>query len=204
MLIMDDFVFRQLASSEMDIKYKKMIAELIYETDPYIYPAMFGDKKNALNIIPELLDSGDEMFKYENLFVAEKETDLCGIILWYKGSLKWNEDVFRSTCKKLNARISKYFDKVKKEYISHYEKVDENVISIINVSVLKEKQNQGIGTELLESFIKEHVNEKMELCVLDDNDIAKRVYEKMGFKYIEKYNGFFVKQTTIICERMRR
>lgn len=45
-------------SSISESNYKE-IADLIYETDPYIYPAMFLNRSNATVMIPELIRYND-------------------------------------------------------------------------------------------------------------------------------------------------
>ena len=60
-----------------------------------------------------------------------------------------------------------------------------NEILIDAIGVLEEYRNQGIGTKLLE-FIKEYaVNNgytNIRLTVTEENEKARRLYEKVGFK----------------------
>lgn len=196
--------FKQLEYGT-DIKdYGTDIAELIYDTDLYIYPAWFETKENAKRIISELLKCDDEMFSCSNLFVALVEEKVIAIILWHKGSLLWNDLGFKEVVSKLKIPISKRFEEVKERYISTYSNVDQDIVSIINFCVKKEYRNQGVGQKILEEFLKVHGNEKVELCVLEENEAAVKLYEKNGFRCVEKYNGFSVDNINLPCLLMCR
>lgn len=67
--------FQQLAdNSYSKIEDYEKLAELIYETDPYIYPAMFQNKEDAIKILAATIKRGDDnLFKKENIFVAKKK-----------------------------------------------------------------------------------------------------------------------------------
>jgi ribosomal protein S18 acetylase RimI-like enzyme len=65
-------------------------------------------------------------------------------------------------------------------------KVNRNRHSIrIAMGVLKDKQRQGIGSQLLEAFVEWSVSNKfgrIELSVMEHNITAKLLYERFGFK----------------------
>lgn len=63
------------------------------------------------------------------------------------------------------------------------------VMVIDNVKVKKKHRNKGVGTSLLREAINVAINkhvDAIELVVNRDNTIAKRLYEKVGFRKTNK------------------
>ena len=190
---------------DVDDDMLENIAGLIYDTDPYIYPAMFGTRENALELIPELIKNGDSMFSLEHLFVAEYEEDIAGIILWIKGKLAWSKELFKEIAWDCGIVPSPHLDLVTEQYLNSYNTVeDEQMISLINVCVTEEVRNIGIGTQMMEQFLKNHRNEPMNLCVLEENPEALRLYQKSGFKEVSRYPGFSVDNRELVCIGMKK
>jgi len=181
-------------------------AQLIYQTDEYIYPCIIESEADAVRVLAGLLrEGGDAMFSQENLFAAYFEGKLAGIILWKKGALiNWNDAALKVKAKELGIKLSPYFEKVKASYFAAYENRPENEISIINVCVDATLHGKGIGTAMLKSFIAEHQSEDMELYVLADNAAAIRIYEKAGFKAAETIQGFSKDDRDLPCLVMKR
>ena len=171
------------------------IAELIYHTDPYIYPAMFGEDsglKNAKVILPDLISSGvDEMFKKSNLFVSIFDKEVVGVILWCENGLKWNSSrlIELATQKGVELNQDNYLKASKEYFDSNYQDSD-NGICIINCCIKEKWRGLGYATNLLKSFIKEHDDECINLCVLEENQNAVKLYKKLGFIVIGESNGF--------------
>jgi ribosomal protein S18 acetylase RimI-like enzyme len=69
---------------------------------------------------------------------------------------------------------------------------DEKQIRLLDIAVLPEFQNRGIGTYLLQRLIDEASREKKALrhMVFVLNDNAYRFYERLGFKTIEDLGGY--------------
>lgn len=197
---------RQLEADDyLDEEQLEQIAGLIYDTDEYIYPAMFESREDALELIPELMQNGDAMFCQENLYIAEYEDEIAGILLWKKGPLHWSQELFEQTAEERNIPVSPYLNMVTKRYINSYAgKEREDIISIINLCVSEEARGMGIGKKLMETFLRQHRGEKMELCVLEENKCAVQLYKKMGFKEMSKYQGFSVDEQNIVCIGMKR
>lgn len=67
--------------------------------------------------------------------------------------------------------------------------------AVIGMGVLKEWRNSGVGTILLSETINWAKNnsflEKVYLEVYEENQIAIRIYEKIGFQLIGKQTAFF-------------
>ena len=185
---------------------KRKIAGLIYETDPYIYPAMFLERTYAETAIPKLIDSNDPMFCKNNLYCAFCDDRIIALILWKRGPLEWDVSAFRTCLETLDIPISPYLKLTEKAYFEHYRNVSEETISILNVVVDPAFQNCGIGGELLQHFLHTYENstEVFELFVLADNLNAIRVYKKNGFRITEKLNGFSIDNRDLPCFEMQR
>ena len=56
------------------------IAGLIYDTDSFIYPAAFGSRFKAKQILPKLMNENC-LFNHNNIRVAFKDGKICGIAL---------------------------------------------------------------------------------------------------------------------------
>lgn len=196
---------RQLCNEgEIDNNMLKDIAGLIYDTDPYIYPAMFESRDNAIKIIPELIRKEDKMFQMDNLYIAEYQNKVIGIVLWNKGKLEWSKEMFIETVKDLRLPVSKYLDMVTEGYINSYADIDDKIISIVNFCISEEIRGVGAGKQMMESFIREHEDEILELCVLEENPAAVRLYQKYGFEETERYQGFSVDHRELVCIGMKK
>ena len=187
------------------------ISNLIYETDRYIYPALFygesDPRNNALHILPHILKLGtDSMFNKERLFVGLEEYKIVGLILWIKGTLYWDADNFMLIASKLGIDLLKSnVYAVKDSYIEERYTIGNNShISIINVAVHPEYRGQGVGHHLLKEFIEEHKEETMELCVLADNAPAISLYQNCGFKIASQTSGFSLGDDKPMCLDMIR
>lgn len=190
------------------------IAELIFETDPYIYHVMFGDGSEGVQcakaLLPLVIESNqDSMFSKDNLFVIKKGEQVAGLILWHKGKLCWNTDALIEIADQNGIKIVKEnIEIIRKEYVEDcYKKNDlleSNMLSLINVCVDKSMRGQGIGSLLLSSFINKHSNERMELTVLADNSPAIRLYKNNGFETILEQEGFALITPKPICLTMLR
>lgn len=188
----DEIIFRQLSSSEaISDNNSRIISDLVYQTDEYIYPYLFGSIDNARQIISECLKSGrDPMFNTRNLYVAEQEGAVIGIVLWIKGPLRWTSTILRSYFTDLSLQAPSSIEAVCEGYFSSYSDADPDRISIINVCVAEPFRSQHVGSRMMASFIESHQEILMELYVLEENKRAIRMYEHSGFVYLETVNGF--------------
>lgn len=192
-------------SSRLSKENQSALSRLIYNTDQYIYPAMFGDMKNAELLIPLLFQRNDSMFRLSNCFVAFLKNEIIGLILWTRGSLCWSPQLLRELAQRNLLTISPFLEKVANEYIDIYEEKDqEDHVSLINVSVLKHYSGLGVGTSMLKSFLHTVHACAYSLCVLQDNTIAVKLYQTLGFSVVEEYNGFSIDDRPLPAFRMER
>ncbi|KZE69118.1 hypothetical protein AWM68_02300 [Fictibacillus phosphorivorans] len=76
------------------------------------------------------------------------------------------------------------------EYVSSASTVCENSLSamISAVCTLKSQKNKRYATKCLENLIYDLQKEGKTLCLFYDNAEAGRIYKRLGFKDIEKWN----------------
>jgi ribosomal protein S18 acetylase RimI-like enzyme len=69
---------------------------------------------------------------------------------------------------------------------------DDKQIRLLDIALLTEFQNRGVGTYLLRQLIDESVRSKKALrhMVFILNENASRFYERLGFKTIEDLGGY--------------
>jgi len=170
------------------------IAGLIYDTDPYIYPAMFQTREHALEIIPKMIVANDTMFCEDNLYVAKNSEKIVGIVLWHRGPLSWSADTYFAC-----GGDSPHIDEVRLKYFASYSETKASVVSLINVCT--SIHGHGIGSELLRSFLRE-VEGPYELFVLSDNASAIKLYEKVGFSITQQMQGFSLTEPNPSCFQM--
>ncbi|MCR4793051.1 MAG: GNAT family N-acetyltransferase [Lachnospiraceae bacterium] len=205
---------RNISADEMlSIEQYADIARLIYQTDPYIYPAIFGYGDEgiqcAISILSEVFEcKKDEMFSKDNLYVLEERGRIIALILWYKGKLNWDPKYIIEIAEKKGIILDKNnIELVRKEYVEYCyaDSTDNNnTVSIINVCVSENKRRTGIGSKILESFIFEQGSQTYELTVLADNAHAISVYKKFGFSIVKTEEGFALIPQRPLCYTMRR
>jgi ribosomal protein S18 acetylase RimI-like enzyme len=190
----------------------KSISELIYDTDPFIYPAMFGNditgRNNAITILTDLLIKGtDKMFCLDNFFVAITDNQIVGLILWYKGILLWDINDLLLSANENNITLkTKELEIVKNAYFGkNYVNGSDNArTSLINVCIKNNYRGLGIGSHLLKEFIGCHENEELELYVIRDNSVAIKLYQKNGFHITNQLEGFSLTGEKPQCYEMVR
>ena len=69
---------------------------------------------------------------------------------------------------------------------------DDKQIRLLDIAVLEQFQNRGVGTILLRRLMDEatHANKPLRHMVFVLNDNAHRFYERLGFRVIEDLGGY--------------
>ncbi len=186
---------RKLEADVSKTQFKE-IAGLIYDTDPYIYPAMFNSKEEAEIIIPKMILANDTMFNSENIFIALSDDHVVGLVLWHRGPLNWNEDIYL-----LCGGNSPHWNEVKNRYFINYTSISRETVSLVNVCT--SIRGKGVGLTMLNSFMR-IIRGPYELYVLADNHAAAHLYTKLGFVVTETTQGFSLRDDVLLCYKMEK
>lgn len=161
------------------------VAELIYQTDPYIYPYWFENYPNWKDIVISLIKSEDSIFYYKNIIVALKNNNIVGIVIYlsYHSNNKFDYTELTKINQNFNYTINKYIQQI------HSEVNDINCLYLPNVCVDINYRRRNIGYQMI-NFIKEKHKKNIILHCLANNTPAINLYLKCGFKKIGRENGF--------------
>jgi len=172
------------ADSHLSEEQLKEISGMIYDSDPYIYPAMFASRQEAETVIPKMICARDQMFRRENLFVALDGTKVAGVLLWMRGPLTWDKKIYE----KCGGR-AKYIDRVVREYFDLFAETPPDTASLIRISAAKETRGNGIGSLLMDTFFGAEKG-PWQLYVLSNNMEAILFFQERGFSIRETRPGF--------------
>lgn len=182
----------------------KNIGRLLYYTDPYIYPAFFGNIEYAECIIEAAIKKSIYCFNTQDIFCTFIDDMPVGMICVNpEGKRKWiNEDWIRLL---VDMRFKKTdcFQCVSEKYFEpmNNEKF-ENQIYILALSVLPSMRGNTIGKQMLQKFLEKYSEKQVVLDTLENNLSAIALYKKHGFKEIKKYIGFCTEGLGPNCLRM--
>ena len=168
------------------------IAQLLYQTDNYIYPYWFENLDNCKKELSPLLLESKFFFNVNNLYVAidKKNSDIVGVVCIVDCNTDLDYDY--SDLKAKNERycftIVNYVEKL----IEEVKKSDFAYIS--NVCIDEEYRGMHIGNYMLKHIIdiyKKKLYNEIVLDVLVDNPGAIKLYKNLGFeKFTEIFRGF--------------
>lgn len=168
------------------------IAELIYKSDPYIYPYWFDDDiRSGVRALSEMVATERTIFYFQNCYVAfDKESNqIVGVICAIDKTvdLNYNYDALQDIDEKYHYTIGSYiFD-----LIDQVEK--DNFMSLLAICVNESYRNRRIATSMLGNFIRqmEAVGYKeFQTEVLLHNLRGKNLCHSLGFKEMNIFMGF--------------
>lgn len=158
------------------------IAECIYDTDPYIYPAAFGeDKTEAIKAIKKIIDQKDSIFDLENIVVAKYNKHIIGVCVSYSKSVQWKT---RELYKLVEKSLSKdnNFKYVSDNYFEKELEVKAGEAYILALCISKTLRGRGVSDILLDYVLNNYQGKIVSLEVLKTNTSAIELYKKHGFK----------------------
>ncbi|MFB0921088.1 MAG: N-acetyltransferase [Oscillospiraceae bacterium] len=182
------------------------VARLIFQTDHYVYPALFGSIKNAENLLPGVIKQDAVCFCSDNLFGAFYDKHVVGIVCYFNGDYRWSSDVIINEFKKNRIEIPRSFYRASTEYfegLAHSDDLKRGTY-IMNVCIIDSLRNIGLGTRLLRSFFETKGVESCSLEVLAENATAINLYQKFGFAVQQERVGFSVNPPYPRCFYMIR
>ena len=163
-------------------------ASLIYKTDS-VFSFLFGKEKKAIPKIVKLIQLENNSFSYQHIFAYFDQEELKGILIGYlpdkiDKKQEWND--FKQVFSFLEL-IFLFFKLLLIKPLEDKKGVDSFYLQ--NVCILNSERNKGIGSKLIEyfcSYIQSKQKNSVYLDVAFDNKSAKRLYENIGFKVIDK------------------
>ena len=179
------------------------ISELIYNTDPFIYPEAFGDIDNARVIISDMIQKNCGIFCQSNIYVACIEDEIAGI------AVLLNETVSSIPAYYSPDNLPESFHVVRDLYFNELHRYidSKSPFYLACLCVDKEHRNLGIGGSILNYFIndisKHSFITSIKLHVLVDNSSAIHLYLKHGFQITKEDDGFSINTVKPKCYEMR-
>lgn len=163
----------------------EQVAELIYKTDPYIYPIWFKNYDSWEDVLIELIKTEGSVFNYKNIVVAISETNIVGILVY----LDSKSNLFFDYKKYI--KINRYFKYTILKYIIHLkDNIKDGVVYIPNICVNEGYRKLNIGTRLIEFIKNKNKDKSLGLHCLKKNIPALKLYHKTNFKVIKELRGF--------------
>ena len=184
----ENIIFRR---ARIDDNFKE-IADLIYFTDPYIYPFWFqGDLGYACEFLVEHIAKPGFIFYFENIYVAyDKTTDhIVGIIcaIDRNANLDFDYEQIKTNNQNHKITIEGYIERIIAEA------KENDYLYISNVCIAGDYRGKKIGTRLLGHYLGQMEKAGFHEFALDcllHNLRAKNLYHNLGFIEIAEYTGF--------------
>ena len=157
------------------------IARLIYETDPYIYPAAFGSEQKAQRVIPKLVQINWSFFDLRNIIVAAENDRIVGLAIVLQSPISPIKTLSDALQKDL--RLNKNFTNVFDDYFKNIGLYFYDCsVYIACISVSRDWRRKRIGDMLIKNIIHKLPNQNIKLHVLCENTNAIALYNKYGFE----------------------
>ncbi len=180
-----------------------IIAELIMDTDPYIYKDLFGSYENAVKVLPQLFSRNSGIFKRSCYYLAVDGEDILGITAFFKYGDTWDSNEVEIAFVEAGVQLPESFAAVSEYFKEAHNYLPE--VKACNVCVRKEFRRRGVGDFMVKEVIRMAGNSNIVLTVMVDNSAAVKLYEKNGFKTLyefEDYGGY--NRNKVRCYQMIR
>ena len=170
------------------------IAECLYNTDPFIYPAAFGnDRDVAVRAITKIIEIEDSLFSFDNIYVTRYNGSICGICLLADGSSKWETQRYFESIKDMLPSDNDFEYTSKEYFVDEAERIRSNEVEIVACSVAEDFRRRKVARSMLRELAEEPrlKGKALVLEVLADNVGAIELYKQAGFeKTGETHDGF--------------
>ncbi len=159
--------------------------ELIYESDDYLYPMLFGSVETAKRVMPELLENSSSKFYKGNYRIIRQEgvivavASLCG-----EDDIRFlNENDIRRAFENANEQIPPRFRDAISILRDTFDIYPGQYRVIDDICVHEDHRRRGIGRSLVTRLINEASRDdrSVRLSVYKDNTIAYDLYCSLGF-----------------------
>ncbi len=170
----------------------RKVAELIYDTDQSIMPLMFGGRRTGIERLRCLVQAGSNVFGYEYVYVALDRSEVVGIVIGTTGEEYEKADeqgfgvYYRCIGWAGSLRLSAAWLAVR-NVLTKRLAADDFYLSVLCVD--SKRRGAGIGGFILENIARTAMEQGCNRLVLDvsfENDGARRLYERRGFRGLTK------------------
>lgn len=162
------------------------VAHLIYQTDGFIFPFLFGKPKKAENTLFKLVGMENNSFSYKNIYAYFDEDMINGILIETNPNQNQHEEKDFTSALNPFQLISLGFKQIVLFPILRHHHQGRY---IQNVAVDAPYRGQGIGRKLLEDAIERAKRDQIKTLELDvavENKRAKKLYDNLGFNVVKK------------------
>ncbi len=179
----------KLVKLDINIHDLIKVSELIYDTDSKACDFFFKDKEGSIRRIKKLVKAGNNSLGYDRVYVVTEDDQILGIMIYSKVN-----EVSRKQDYKMFFKVFNPVDAIKFLLIDIIEGIflsdlHENDYYLACVAVDEKFRGKGIGTFILERSKELAKDEGCKRVVLDvdlENEGALRLYERIGFKVLNK------------------
>ncbi len=175
----------------------KIVADLIYYSDNYIYPYLFGNDISVAEKVLSRMIMGDTIYNYKNIRIAVSSEQIIAMVVTKEVPIKVNYEGMLNSFVEAAVPVGAAFAKVFNEYFKLLEDEPRDIY-IANIAVDKMFRGMGVGKVLLQSIFDGKSTYHLE--VVQANKAAIALYKKLGFTIDYGYAGF----TGVPCYRMSK
>ena len=164
------------------------VAELIFDTDLHAFSMLFGKREVAIPKLKKLIAMDHNRLCHRHTLVYLEDDEIIGILIGYDPE---QTDMKKERRDYLNALST--FDAImigiKYFFIEFIISTDGlKGLYIQNISINPSHRGKGIGSKLIDHYIKLAIERKIPALWLDvtlSNDGARKLYARIGFKVVE-------------------
>lgn len=180
-------------------------AEILFQSDPYIMPDLFGDQRTA-RLIGGCLFSEDpeQLFCFDRTLVAVQDGVIQGILCYRTGVCQWDEQILRDAYARKGCTLPAQFERVNREYFDKvtYAELPQDGAECMFLAVDQVVRGQKIGSQLLQFWLKLEFA-VYTLDVLSENKNAIALYSQHAFTVVYTHMAY-PKQCSRQCLCMQR
>lgn len=164
----------------------KAIGELIYYTDPYVYPAFFDNDIALSRKCAKALLRRDTLFHHENILLGKLNGKTAGFMVILDHFPKDNYEQMKAAMLESLGFLTPKFDHAMEGYFQTLNGEWEGK-QIMSLAVLPQFRKKRVATKMLNSLPS---RETYSLACVKDNAKARDLYRKCGYEYRFEYPGY--------------
>lgn len=165
------------------------VANLIYDTDEYLFPFIFGPRWHGLPVLKRLIALENNSFSHRYIECIADGNEVQAILIGYdhRTIAAAAEDADYQNALSIIDRMLL----VPKFWILQpiLDKQDVTGVYVQNLCVAAAHRGKGLGAQLIRHFIETHPG-NVWLDVELSNDAALRFYERLGFRLVSRKDVF--------------